>query len=68
MLFDDQNLVSCAGWYRRSLVIAAVSAAGLHRLADAHPSVATDKGANAGSNDQNLWMCSGEGEPSQGMI
>lgn len=43
--FDDPNLVSSAGLVP---VMALAESAGLRELADAHLSVATDKGANAG--------------------
>src|SRR6476661_2315116 len=43
--FDDPNLVSAAGLVP---VLALADLAGLRRLADQHPSVPTDKGANAG--------------------
>lgn len=45
IVFDDPNLVSSAGLVP---VMALSEAAGLRRLADAHLSVPTDKGANAG--------------------
>jgi len=44
-VFDDPNLVSCAGLVP---VLALADAAGLRGLADKHLSVPTDKGANAG--------------------
>jgi hypothetical protein len=44
-VFDEGNLVSCAGLVP---VLALARSAGLHELADAHLSVPTDKGANAG--------------------
>jgi hypothetical protein len=44
-VFDDPNLVSCAGLVP---MVALARSAGLHRLADEHLSVPTDKGANAG--------------------
>jgi hypothetical protein len=44
-VFDDPNLVSCAGLVP---VVALARSAGLHELADQHLSVPTDKGANAG--------------------
>ena len=44
-VFDDPNLVSCGGLVP---VLALADAAGLSELADAHLSVPTDKGANAG--------------------
>jgi len=45
-VFDDPNLVSAAGLVP---VLALALSAGLHRLAQTHLSVPTDKGANAGS-------------------
>lgn len=45
MVFDDPNLVSAAGLVP---VLALAESAGLRDLADAHLSVPTDKGANAG--------------------
>lgn len=42
-VFDDPNLVSCAG-----LVLALADSAELAEPADKHLSVPTDKGANAG--------------------
>src|SRR5680860_759905 len=44
-VFDDPNLVSSAGLVP---VLALARTAGLHELAQAHLSVPTDKGANAG--------------------
>ena len=44
-VFDDPNLVSSAGLVP---VLALAGTAGLHELAQAHLSVPTDKGANAG--------------------
>jgi len=44
-VFDDPNLVSCAGLVP---VVALASSAGLRGLADQHVSVPGDKGANAG--------------------
>jgi len=44
-VFDDPNLVSCAGLVP---VLALARAAGLHELAQRHLSVPTDKGANTG--------------------
>ena len=44
-VFDDPNLVSAAGLVP---VLALARSAGLHRLAQEHLSVPTDKGANAG--------------------
>ena len=44
-MFDDPNLVSCAGLVP---MVALARSAGLHRLADEHLSVPTDKGAHAG--------------------
>ncbi len=44
-VFDDPNLVSCAGLVP---VMALAEASGLRELADEHLSVAADKGANAG--------------------
>jgi len=44
-VFDDPNLVSCAGLVP---VLALARSAGLHVLAQKHLSVPTDKGANAG--------------------
>ncbi len=43
--FDEPNLVSCAGLVP---LVALATAAGLSELVDAHVSVPTDKGANAG--------------------
>src|SRR3546814_13779500 len=45
-LFDDPNLVSCAGLVP---IAALAQQCGLARLADEHLSVPTDKGANAGA-------------------
>src|SRR5476649_2642322 len=44
-VFDDPNLVSCAGLVP---MLALARSAGLHELADTHLTVPTDKGANAG--------------------
>lgn len=44
-VFDDPNLVSSAGLVP---MLALARTAGLHELAQSHPSVPTDKGANAG--------------------
>jgi hypothetical protein len=44
-VFDDPNLVSCAGLVP---VLALARSAGLHHLADEHLSVPTDRGSNAG--------------------
>lgn len=44
-VFDDPNLVSCAGLVP---VMALADAAGLRTLTDERLTVATDKGANAG--------------------
>src|SRR3546814_10419109 len=45
-IFDDPNLVSCAGLVP---IAALAQQCGLARLADEHLSVPTDKGANAGA-------------------
>src|SRR5829696_2284477 len=44
-VFDEPNLVSAAGLVP---LLQLARSAGLHRLADEHLSVPTDKGANAG--------------------
>ena len=52
-VFDDPNLVSCAGLVP---VLALARRAGLHALAQEHLSVPTDKGANAGLKVASLVM------------
>lgn len=44
-IFDDPNLVSCAGLVP---IAAMAQKCGLKSLTDEHPTVPTDKGANAG--------------------
>jgi hypothetical protein len=57
-VFDDPNLVSAAGLVP---VLMLACSAGLHELAQAHLSVPTDKGANAGLKVTSLvaWMVAG---------
>jgi hypothetical protein len=52
-VFDDPNLVSCAGLVP---VLALARSAGLHELAEERLSVPTDKGANAGLKVASLVM------------
>ena len=51
--FDEPNLVSCAGLVP---VLALARSAGLKELAEEHPGVPTDKGANAGLKVASLVM------------